>query len=1114
MKKQIAVLLVFAMVFGSFSPGYAAQAAQPTPGHGFTLVETGAIDIIGARTYLYVHDATGARVFHIANDDTNRAMVVSFQTPTHNNKGIPHILEHITISGSRRFPSPNLFFSLLYQTYSTNINAFVINSASAYLYASMSEEQLLLVADFLMDSVFFPLLFDYEMLFGQEAWRYELADADAPLNVTGIVYNEMRGLMDITFTAQLNMLNTLLPGTVAANNHGGTPEDILTLTIEELKDFHNTYYHPSNMIVFLYGNLDIDSFLELIGSYCDEFEFKEIYVEKGHVEPFTEPARAVFEFPSPMGAAVANNSIIQYAIHIGHIGIEMAVSMDVLALILGVEPSPLMQNLRRTFPGGTFFVSHLETTVGSNLVVTGMGLNEEDMDALQEAVQEALYEIAAYGFDSELVEAIIAAYEFSMLSLSEIPNLGTTLAFILIMIDSWGLGLDYFSVLTTALERVKAEHADGYFEAIIEELILNNPHRALVATVPTPGLREELDNELRQRLDEKRAGMTDEEVDELIAQNVLFAEMANTTPPEWMIESLNAVTVDTLPLEVRTYEINEWDHNGARILTSEAAVGGIYSVVVDFNAAAVPLEELHYLNLYAALLGSVRTENFDLPSLQTQMFRFLNGFHTSAGARSFYDFSLQPTFTMEWMGLNDDFPQAAALAAEILLLTDVTDLETISGVVRRLETGMRTSLNSNPLALLNSRAVSSHSDRHAFIDFMRGLAYFEFLSEALQLIEEDPDTFISNLEAARDRLVYLEGSAVMFAGNADGIEIFEENLDLLVGHLQEGPVPSADLSAIQRHEAREAIILDSAVQFNILFIPFAEIEAEVGLEYSSSLLPLMEAINDGHLTPEVRFNIGAYGVFGVIERYGIAMISFWDPAVAETFAAYSSSADFARDNVLSQSDMDRFIISVFGNATAPVGELTGAMRAAALKRTGHPENYVANRLAAIKTTTVEDFAILAEALDLAAEKGVWITAGSGSAINANAELFDAITYAFGDPGDEPRGISRLEFLQIIFETDMDGLYELAVEMGLILDIAGPFDPLTREELAFVLIMASGGADLFVDEEIDIADAEYISDWAHAAVITALFFELFTLDEYDRFNPQNLVSFEELWSVLN
>jgi hypothetical protein len=309
------------------------------------------------------------------------------------------------------------------------------------------------------------------------------------------------------------------------------------------------------------------------------------------------------------------------------------------------------------------------------------------------------------------------------------------------------------------------------------------------------------------------------------------------------------------------------------------------------------------------------------------------------------------------------------------------------------------------------------------------------------------------------------------------------------------------------------VVLDSAVQFNILTIPFTSIEAETGLAFNAALHPIMEVLNDGHLTPEVRFTIGAYGVGGQVDRYGILMFSFWDPAVAETMAAYEASADFLRNIELSQSDLDRFIISVFANATAPRGELTRAMQAAIQQRLGVPANQMADTLVAIRDTTLDDFAALADALDLVVEHGTWITAGSASAIYAHTELFDRIVYAFGETGDEPRGISRLELLQTLIG-DIDGLYEIAIDAGLILDIGSPFDTLTREEFAFVLIMASGGAELFVEADIEIADADEISEWAYEAVITALAFEALALDEAGYFHPQGIVTLEELWAVLN
>jgi Zn-dependent M16 (insulinase) family peptidase len=178
MAKHTGRLLVLVLALNIImAGGIAAPAWGATQGvaDGFEVTETGTIDIIGAATTTYTHVKTGARVMHIANDDAERAFVVSFETPALDNKGVPHVFEHMTLGGSESYPSTALFFSVIYQTYNTGINANTFNSMTDYYYSTMSEDQLLLIADFYLDSAFHPLMYRDNMAFLREAcamsWR-------------------------------------------------------------------------------------------------------------------------------------------------------------------------------------------------------------------------------------------------------------------------------------------------------------------------------------------------------------------------------------------------------------------------------------------------------------------------------------------------------------------------------------------------------------------------------------------------------------------------------------------------------------------------------------------------------------------------------------------------------------------------------------------------------------------------------------------------------------------------------------------------------------------------------------------------------------------------------
>lgn len=960
---------------------------------GFTVTDTGTVNIIDAKTITYTHEKTGARVMHINNGDKERALRVTFETPALDNKGIPHVFEHICASGSQKYPSPNLFLSAMSQTYNTNMNATTYDAMTSYQYATMSEAQLLLITDYFMDSVFHPMLYTDKLTFRRESWRYELASADAQLNYNGTVYNEMKGAMTIERAAYHNMMVTLYPESTAANESGGIPADILTMTYEDCVNFHRAYYHPSNALIFLYGDLDIEPFLELIGRHCDEFGRKEINIERNVIQPFSEPVTELFEYPVEVSSKVEDNSVIYYAFNLGRLQPADLASFDMLSTVLAEEASPIVRKLRKALPNARTSVIFSPTTAGCFLAVSATGANERDSSILKSAVDEAIAEILENGFDKEFLEAAIATEEFYVMSMPERSGIGLRITSSMAWHGSLGFGYNNWNEYLDAIEFAKANYTTGYLEAMVGKYISGNPNNVLVTTVPAPGLKEKLDEQLRTRLDAIKESMTDSEIAEVMETNRTLAAMSEAEAPPELLNRLSAVTVETLPVEVKSYDIREYSQDGVKTYVTKSSTGGLNLTGIDFNSSAVTLEELHYLNLYASLMGEVETKSNDLTTLKTKIARYLYRFTASAGARENYDYSFKPIFNVQWFAINEDYAEAAALVRQMFIDTDIADVDTISGVIGRLKSSTRKTINDSPQSTMFTRALAGRFDRFAYSAYINGIDYHRFLSEAQKLLESDPEAFTEKLRVVRDKLMSKYGVVVMFAGNDEGIEIFEKNEGDLLGYLKDGQPPSADLSSIPKPQDTEGMVIDASVQYNLAFAAYDDIN----LKYSGKLLPIAEILSDTYLTPTVRYTIGAYSCWSLADRHGLAFISYRDPAVTETFAAYDGMANFAANHGLSQEDVNRYIINVFSRQTVPEGELNGAMNAMLNKYQNYPDDYKLNILSDIKSVTSNDLTAFSKYLTLAMEKGVRSTAGGQSVILENADLYKSVIYPFGEP---------------------------------------------------------------------------------------------------------------------
>jgi len=276
---------------------------------------------------------------------------------------------------------------------------------------------------------------------------------------------------------------------------------------------------------------------------------------------------------------------------------------------------------------------------------------------------------------------------------------------------------------------------------------------------------------------------------------------------------------------------------------------------------------------------------------------------------------------------------------------------------------------------------------------MRGVAYHQFLSEAQKFLKNNPEGFSAKLLAVRDKLTSKGDVVVMFTGNAEGIEAFEKNAPALLEHLTDKPVPAADLNSVPKPADAEGLIIEASVQYNVAFAAYDEI----GLKYDGKLLPIAKILSDAYLTPTVQYEIGAYGCWAIANRYGLAFVSYHDPSVAETFAAYDEMADFAACHGLSQEDINRYIIYSLSQRIIPEGELNGARNAILRKYQNYPDSYKLSILREIKSVTVRDLTNFSKHLALAMDKGARSTAGGQAVILENAGLYKSVVYPFGLP---------------------------------------------------------------------------------------------------------------------
>ena len=1008
MKKLLALLLALAMMLGAL-PAFADAAeeedasALPAVGdvvEGFEVKEIRPFDLIGADLVLFEHQKTGAKLLYIANDDTNRAFQLTFPTRMENDKGIPHVFEHGTLSGSAKYPSTSLWMNVASQTYNTYMNAYTTDAMTCYPIASLSEAQLLKLADMYTDMCLNPSIMENESIWRTEAWRYEMADADAPLTYNGTVYSEMLGSLTIDRVASTNAYKATFPGASVSYQYGGDPDVIPEMTWEDLKEYHNKYYHPSNCIVYLYGDFeDYTAFLKLLDEAFAPFDRAEISLAEPGYTPITEPAVTSVGYPVAEGTDTANQTLIEYYIVCPGMkdDLEQETLIDHAGDLMGDSASPLMQALRETFPAGSFSIGRELAAPDDAVCITATGLNEGDAELFKATADAALAKIAESTFAPELVDNIVTSLKFNAKLASENGSPVTTI--IESLAYYYAVSGDVFRYLDNyeSLSKIEEENNSGLLNGAVAKWLVNPSLYTVTTTSPAPGEKEAHDAALAEKLAGIKAGMTAEEIQAIVdATNAAPAEEDNSA----MLADLTAVTVATLPEEVKEYDLTDTvEENGVRRIEAAAGVDGISYIMLNLDVAGLPQEDIHYLRLFTRLLGSMDTDRHTWQELDPLATRYLHdktfGVFCSSWKENFH-----PYMITEWYSLDEDLETGYALAEEILFHTQFKDTKTLQERIGAQKNLARSQINQNAVSVLLYRQLGKTSAFARYYNYLNFLDYYAFLESLEQKMAEQPEEVIAGLERVQQFLANRSGAVAAFAGNEASLAMNRTLSDSFFAKLDDTPrEPAAyDLPAAAD---REGLIVDSNIEFNLVSASWTTIDGDAdGKAYAA----IGEVVSDQLLIPVLRDQMGAYGASCVSTDEEIYLYTYRDPNIAETFAYFDTLPDAINNLAIDQATIDRYIISAYSGLAMTSGELSGAIAALNRRINGAPDDSILQAMHSLKTATPETLKTFAAYIADMLNNGVRGTTGSAAAINANAEMYEAVLNPFN-----AQDLSKAEF---------------------------------------------------------------------------------------------------------
>ena len=557
------------------------EMKPPANLHGFKLLREEYVAEYDAKVFLFEHEKTGAEVMSLSNDDENKTFGVTFRTPPANSTGIPHILEHSVLCGSRKYPIKEPFVELIKGSLNTFLNAMTYPDRTCYPVASCNLQDFKNLVDVYLDAVFHPRCMTNEKTFLQEGWHYELDSPEGEMTFKGVVFNEMKGVYsspDSVLAREAQQ--ALFPDNTYGVDSGGDPRVIPDLSFDEFKAFHGKFYHPSNARLWFYGDDDVEDRLELLDSFLNEFEREEVDSAVATQPFFAEPKRVVASYVAGEGEEQQKSFVqVNWLLNDGPFDQETALAVGFLDnLLMGSPAAPLRMALEESGLGEAIVGWGLEDELRQPTFAIGLkGVAKEDIPKVEKLIEDTIAAIAKDGFTQAAIDASVNTIEFSMRE-NNTGRFPRGLSLMLRSLSAWLYDGDPVMPLRfeEPLAQLKKRMAEGdVFRPLIQKLLIDNTHQVTIELNPDKAMAKAQDDEEKARIAAHRAGLSPEEIEKVVAETEELKRLQETPDTAEALACVPTLLVSDIPKEAKSIPTDVGAVGATELLTHDIATAEI-----------------------------------------------------------------------------------------------------------------------------------------------------------------------------------------------------------------------------------------------------------------------------------------------------------------------------------------------------------------------------------------------------------------------------------------------------------------------------------------------------------------------------------------------------------
>lgn len=880
---------------------------------------------IKAKGYLLRHRKSGARVVYIENDDNNKVFSIGFRTPPSDSTGVPHIMEHSVLCGSRNFPAKDPFVELVKGSLNTFLNAMTYPDKTVYPVASCNDQDFQNLMHVYMDAVFYPNIYEHEEIFRQEGWSYQLDSAEDKLKYNGVVYNEMKGAFSSPEgVLDRVILNTLFPDTSYANESGGDPEVIPELTYEQFLDFHGKYYHPSNSYIYLYGDMDIEEKLHWLDQeYLGKYDREPVDSRIRFQEPFAEMQEKVIPYSIASEESEEDNTYLSYNKVVGtSLDKELYLAFQILDYALLSAPgAPLKKALTDAGIGKDIMGSYDNGIYQPIFSVIAKNANEEQKEEFIQVIEDVLRASVKNGIDTKAIEAGINYYEFRYRE-ADFGNYPKGLMYGLQMMDSWLYDEEKPFIHIEALdtfEFLKKQIGTGYYEELIQKYLLDNPHGAIVIVTPEKGRTARMEAELEEKLQKYKESLTAEEVEAFVQKTQALEAYQSEPESEENLEKIPVLKREDISREIEPIINEEMTLAGVPVIFHEIETNGIGYVDVLFDMSLVEEQDLPYVGILQSVLGIIDTKRYDYGTLFNEINVNTGGISTSLelynDVTNIREKAFKATFEIKGKALYGKLPVAFDIMREILMESKLDDGKRIREILAMLKSRLLMKFQSSGHVTAVLRAQSYASPAAKLKDMTNGIAFYETVSYIEEHFEEEKEKLSEKLIDLSKKLFCGDNMMLSYTAAREGLEGLEEMVEKLKNSLHTRTAEEDKRCVIHCEKKNEGFKTASKVQY----VAKAGNFIDLGVAYTGALQILKVIMSYDYLWQNIRVKGGAYGCMSNFNRIGEGyFVSYRDPNLKRTLDVYDGVVDYLKNFTVSERDMTKYIIGTMSGIDQPM----------------------------------------------------------------------------------------------------------------------------------------------------------------------------------------------------